>query len=230
LSRVCLNSERPTGNIVLRVYTPNTLEGVGRSPINGLPEMEDDEWRWLEDEKTCDDAICGGLADQENCLEVADDLNIPYTTESDIHLPYGCFYLDNELHWNSGSGIRNPPRYDQVYYSHVCMDCKPDRCALPVWAILTIVLCILIVLLVFLALCCMQMRNGGLGNFGTSRGAAPSPASPGVQAGNIENQALFPGGRRSTDAPTGGPNFGFPLRGSDSWDMAVPMNLFNRPN
>jgi len=230
LSRVCLNSERPSENIELRVYTPNTLQGMGRQEIPNLPEMEDDQWRWIEDETTCDDAVCGGLADQENCLKVADDINLPYTTESDIHLPYGCFFIDGELVWNSGNGIRNPPRFDQVYYSHVCMDCKPDRCALPVWAWLTIVLCILIVLLVFMALCCYQCRNGGMSNFGTNRGFA-SPANPGLQASpanNIENQSLVPGGRRSTDGPPAGAGFNFPLRGSNSWDMAVPMNLFNR--
>merc|ERR1719433_2244445 len=52
VSRVCLKSERPVSTADLRVYTPNTADGIGRVPMT-VPKMEDDQWAWIEDEKTC---------------------------------------------------------------------------------------------------------------------------------------------------------------------------------
>jgi len=232
-SRVCLNSQRPHATRgQLNVHTPQTTDGLGRQQITH-PKMEDDQWRWIKDDKTCDDAKCpGGLADERNCLKVADDLNVPYKVQNDIHFPYGCYFLDNELVWNSGVGIRNPPRYDNVFYTHVCMDCDPDFCDLPTWAWLTIAACILLVVLVFVALCCYQYRSRGwFSSWGTSSGqqGMASPALSGAPGIQSPEQAPFVAGRPSGGTGPRGETFDFPgMRASESWDMGVPMNLFNQ--
>lgn len=238
--RVCMDARFPT-RPPDRTFSPLTNTALGREFMS-VPELDevDDDYRFIENEITCADQNCDGLApDKSTCMDLSDRQNIPFETDSDPYLPGGCFFLDGNLIWNEGGGIEFPPPYDRAFYSHVCSGCEPDRCQVPVWVWLVISMFILIIVLLCAAFICynfQSFREKGR-NYIPSYWASKEPR------GNVETKSVSmvppPNGAPreqtynfdkvgSSSYPARSPQY--PFRGSESWEQMpqVPMNLFNK--
>jgi len=235
--RVCLNPRRDVEEDEdFRVYVPGYI-GV-RSEMD-LPEDWDNTGsvRFLEIYFTCADVEehCQLVADEDSCIEIADEYNIEFDTDSLEYSPGGCYYYDDTVWWNSGDNIEFPPRFTTAYYSHICDKCHKDTCPLPLWTQLVLVALSLTVVFVTIVVICFNVQNKPLADDQRYEPAVvvhqpkDDVGRPeGAPLENREEQYNFNDQSYRQQYPTGRkPRY--PLQAADNWDMpAVPMNLGNQ--
>jgi len=247
--RVCLRPRRDVEeneDEEFRRYVPAYF-GVRSEMV--LP----DDWenfgriRFLENAFTCADleGSCQIVPNEENCVAVADELNIAFDVDSIEYAPGGCYYYDGTIWWNSGDNIEFPPQFTTAYWSHICYRCKKDTCPLPLWTQLSLAALSLTVVFVAIVVICFNVKKkypdedslyeaaAGVSpakrGVAQPEGVAPRPREEQNKYGDFdyanERKPLYPQ-MGEPDYPTERKPI-YP-QVVDSWNMpSVPMNLGN---
>jgi len=224
--RICLQSRRPTSPSNLRKYVP---EYGGIRLEMETYDYGDDEVRSLERAIICADieSSCQLVPDEETCSNIADNDDLKMSTSSDPYIPGGCFYYNDKVRWNSGSGIAFPPIVSTAYYSHICINCRSVDCPLPAWLWFVLIVLGLIVCISTVCCICFNFQTKTYRNPIRERTPQLKPVLPEIQTTDLGYNFNDLRYDHRVDYP--GPTEGYLYRLSNRRDTPdVPMNLFNK--